>query len=233
VTTTGFDLSSVDHVLTTTRAVRKRLDLERPVESAVLLECMRIATQAPTGSNMQRWRWVIVTDDAKKKQIADLYREAIGPYHDAMEKIMKPGDRQSERVAKSSRYLEEILERVPVLVIPCHLGSPDEMKVLLGGLGYPHEITPNLAASGFYGSIWPAVWSFMLALRSRGLGSALTTMHLAKEREVGELLGIPDTVTQVGLIPVAYFTGEDFRQATRRPAEEVTYWNGWKQTTPG
>jgi nitroreductase len=177
---------------------------------------------------MQRWRWVIVTDQDKKDQIAELYRTAIGPYHDAMEQVMKPGDRQTERVAKSSRYLETILERVPLLVIPCHLGSPDEMRMLLGGLGYPHEISDNLMASGFYGSIWPAVWSFMLALRSRGLGSALTTMHLAMEREIAEILEIPNTVTQIGLIPVAYFTGEDFKLADRKPAEQVTYWNAWK-----
>ena len=149
-----------------------------------------------------------------------------------MEKVIKPGDRQAERVAKSSRYLETVLERVPVIVVPCHLGSPADMGALLGGLGYPHEITDNLMASGFYGSIWPAVWSFMLALRSRGLGSALTTMHLAMEREVGDLLDIPDMVTQIGLVPVAYFTGETFKPAARKPAQDVTYWNEWKNKSP-
>jgi nitroreductase len=225
------DIESADRLLTTTRAVRKRLDLDRPVEPEVILECLRIAIHAPTGSNLQRWRWVIVTDAEKKAAVADVYRRAIGPYHDIMEGAIRPDDSQAARVWGSSRYLEEVLERVPVLVIPCHLGAPEEMGFLLKAGGYPLELSDNVMASGFYGSIWPAVWSLMLALRSRGLGSALTTMHLALEREAGEILGIPDTVTQVGLLPVAYFTGETFKPANRRPAEEITYWNGWKNTT--
>lgn len=226
-----FDLDSTDRLLTTTRSVRKRLDLDKPVERDVILECLRIALQAPTGSNLQRWRWVVVTDPDKRKDVGDLYRRAIDPYHDIMESLAK-GSAQTEKVAESSRYLADNIERVPVLVIPCHLGGHADMGKLLGSLGYPHEITDNLTASGFYGSIWPAVWSFMLALRSRSLASALTTMHLALEREVGEVLGIPDTVSQIGIIPVAYYTGETFRVAKRRPAEEITYWDEWKNTSP-
>ena len=225
-----FHLECVDKLLTTTRAVRKRLDLDRPVDLDVVQECLRLALQAPTGSNLQRWRWMVVTDPAKKEAVADAYRTAIDPYHDIMESLAR-GNEQSSKVAASSRYLAENLQRVPVLVIPCHLGSPDDMGRLLGSLGYPHPITPNLAASGFYGSIWPAVWSFMLALRSRGLASTLTTMHLALEKEVADLLGIPDTVSQMGIIPVAHFTGETFRPAKRRPVEEITYWNSWKNTS--
>ena len=226
-----FDLDSVDRLLTTTRSVRKRLDFDTPVDPRIVHECLQIALQAPTGSNLQRWRWVVVTDEDKRARVADAYRRAIDPYHDIMEKLAE-GDDQSQRVAESSRYLADNLQRVPVLVIPCHLGRPADMAGLLGALGYPHDITDNLAASGFYGSIWPAVWSFMLALRSRGLASALTTMHLALEREVGELLGIPASVCQVGIVPVAHFEGESFRPARRRPAAEITYWNGWKNTTP-
>jgi nitroreductase len=225
-----FHRECVDRLLTTTRAVRKRLDLERPVDLAVVEECLRLALQAPTGSNLQRWRWVVITDPAKKEAVAEAYRTAIDPYHDIMESLAR-GNEQSSKVASSSRYLAENLERVPVLVIPCHLGTADDMRQLLGSLGYPHPITDNLAASGFYGSIWPAVWSFMLALRSRDLASTLTTMHLALEREVGEQLGIPDTVSQMGIIPVAHFTGDTFRPAKRRPVEEITYWNSWKNTT--
>ena len=225
-----FDLDSTDRLLTTTRSVRKRLDLDKPVEKDVILECLRIALQAPTGSNAQRWRWVIVTDPDKRKAVGELYRQAIDPYHDIMESLAKASP-QTEKVADSSRYLADNIERVPVLVIPCHLGLHAEMGQLLGSLGYPHEITDNLTASGFYGSIWPAVWSFMLALRSRSLASALTTMHLALEREVGEVLGIPSTVSQIGIIPVAYYTGETFRVAKRRPAEEITYWDEWKNTS--
>ena len=226
-----FDLATVDALLTTTRAVRKRLDFDRPVDPETIRECLQIAMQAPTGSNLQRWRWVVVTDEDKRTALADIYRRAIDPYHDIMEQLA--GDNEAARkVAASSRYLADNMQKVPVLVVPCHLGEPGDMAKLLGGLGYPHEITDNLAASGFYGSVWPAVWSFMLALRSRGLASTLTTMHLALEREAGELLGIPDTVAQMGIVPVAHFKGERFRPAARRPAEEITYWDAWKNTTP-
>lgn len=224
----GFDLATVDALLTGTRAVRKRLDLEREVDPDVVQECLRIALQAPTGANLQRWRWVVVTERDKKDALANIYRRAIDPYHDIMEGLAGDNE-QAKKVAESSRYLAENLQRIPVLVIPCHLGTPDDLRKLLGPLGYPHEITDNLAASGFYGSIWPAVWSFMLALRSRGLASTLTTMHLALEREAGELVGIPDSVSQMGIIPVAHFKGRTFGPAKRRAAEEVTYWNGWKR----
>ena len=225
----SFDLSTVDALLTGTRAVRKRLDLDKPVDLDAVQDCLRIALQAPTGSNMQRWRWVVVTDQEKKDALGDIYRRAIDPYHDIMEQLAGDNE-QSKKVAASSRYLADNLQKIPVLVIPCHLGTPDDMRKLLGPLGYPHEITDNLAASGFYGSIWPAVWSFMLALRSRDLASTLTTMHLALEREAGDLLGIPDTVSQMGIIPVAHFKGKTFRPAQRRAAEEVSYWNAWKNT---
>lgn len=221
------DRDAVDKLLTTTRAVRKRLDLERPVERDVIMECLELAMQAPTGSNIQAWRWVVVDDEDKRTAVAELYRKAIDPYHTIMAGLAAASE-DGKKVFGSSNYLADVLHRVPVHVIPCHLGSPDTFKQMLRGGGYPFEVSDNHAASGFYGSIWPAVWSFMLALRSRGLGSALTTMHLALEREVGELLGIPDTVLQVGLIPVAYYTGETFQPAKRRPAEKVTYWNGWK-----
>ncbi|MFN2525943.1 MAG: nitroreductase family protein [Actinomycetota bacterium] len=225
------DLTSVDHVLTTTRTVRKRLDLARTVEPEVLLDSLRVAIQAPTGSNLQRWRWVVVTDPEKRAAVAQLYEKAITPYLDIMEKAFG-GREDNNKVIDSARYLADKLPQVPVHVIPCALGNYQELGMLLKGGGYPFEISDNLTASGFYGSIWPAVWNFMLALRARGLGSALTTMHLAFEKEMGELLGIPDTVSQVGLIAVAYFTGEDFKPAKRKPAPEVTYWNGWKGTLP-
>lgn len=222
------DLASVDHVLTTTRTVRKRLDLERPVEPDVILDSLRVAIQAPTGSNMQRWRWMVVTDDDKRVAVAELYGKAITPYLDIMEQAFSGPE--AHKVVTSARYLADNLRHVPVHVIPCALGNYQELGMLLKGGGYPFEISDNLTASGFYGSIWPAVWSFLLALRARGLGSALTTMHLAFEKEMGELLGIPDTVSQVGLIAVAYYKGEDFKPAKRRPPEEITYWNRWKET---
>lgn len=224
---TDIDSNETDRLLTTTRAVRKRLDLSRPVEPQVVLECLRIATQAPTGGNLQRTRWVVVVDAERRKALGELYRRAMDPYHAIMQPLVSAIG-SNEKVISSSKYLAGVMDRVPVLVVPCELGKPGESNMLLQRGNYPYELSDNVAASGFYGSVWPTVWSFMLALRSRGLGSALTTMHLALEKEAGELLNIPETVTQIGLIPVAYYSGETFKPANRRPAEEITYWNGWK-----
>lgn len=230
MTAAVLDIDAVDRLLTTTRTVRKRLDLTRPVEPDVILECLRLAVQAPTGSNLQGWRWMVVTDREKRSAMADIYRRAIGPYLEFGKAMLDPTNKQMVRVVESSFHLVDVLGDVPVHIIPCVLNRPDDAGRMLAGMGYDVEPWCNVGASGFYGSIWPAVWSLMLALRSRGLGAALTTMHLALEDEVGELLGIPGTVTQVGLLPVAYFTGEDFRPARRRPPEEITYWDAWKKT---
>ena len=209
------DNAPIDHLLTTTRAVRKRLDLSRPVPRDVVLECLRLAIQAPTGGNSQGWRWVVVDDAEKRAGIAALYRKRAEPYLGGY-RTMAPD--ATNPVLDSSEYLMEHLHEVPVFVIPCILGRlPDAPS--------------NEEAAGFYGSILPAVCNFQLALRSRGLGSVFTTLHLAYEHEAGELLGIPGTVTQAALIPVAYTVGTDFKPAARRPIEKITYWNGWKQTS--
>lgn len=205
------DTEVTDELLSTTRAVRKRLDLERPVERDVVLGCLRLAVQAPTGSNRQTWRWLVVTDAEKKRRLAELYR-AGGEDYLRMSRA-KATDPQTIRVYESALHLVDTLHRVPVLVIPCILGRPPEGN-----------------AAGFFGSIFPAVWSFQLALRSRGLGSTLTTLHLHHEAEAAELLGVPDDVTQVGLLPVAYTIGTDFKPAKRPPVEEITYWDGWAAT---
>ena len=210
------DLATVDHLLTTTRAVRRRLDLTRPVEPEVIEECLRRAIQAPTGSNAQGWRWVVVTDPDTRSALADLYRATADVYLAAGRDMVREGDEVQRRVVESAQYLSDHLHEVPVHVIPCVYGRPEGLD--------------NAAAAGLYGSILPAVWSFMLAARSRGLGTALTTLHLPREREAAELLGIPENVTQVGLVPVAYFTGDDFRPAPRRPVEEITYWDRWRRT---
>lgn len=204
------DTTAIDHVLTTTRAVRKRLDLERPVEPEVILDCLRLAIQAPTGGNTQGWRWLVVTDPAKKEALARMYAEAGGDYL----RQAATAEGQQGRVYGSAVHLLEVMGRVPALVIPCIWGRVDGAD--------------NAGAAGFYGSILPAVWSFQLALRSRGLGSAWTTLHLGKEKEAAELLGIPDGVSQVALLPVAYTIGTDFKPAVRRPVEEITYWDSWK-----
>jgi nitroreductase len=215
--TIGFDLAETDRLLTTTRAVRKRLDLGRPVERAVVLDCLRIATQAPSGGNSQPWRWLVVDDPDARAGLADLYRRGYGPYIDLQKAaIVAAGGDENHPILRSSDHLAEHLHEVPVHVIPCLLTRLPERPA-------PADM------AGFYGSILPAVWSFALALRSRGLGTAYTTLHLHHEREAAELLGIPDTVTQVALLPVAHVTGSEFRPADRKPVEAVTYWNSWKQ----
>lgn len=208
-----FDLAQVDALLSTTRSVRKRLDFDRPVPDDVLLECLQLAIQAPTGSNSQGWRWLVIRDQAKKDELARLYNDAGGDYLRGAAANAESGS-QMGRVMGSAAFLADNLARVPVMVIPCILGVP-------GRKGW------NAAA--LYGSIIPAMWSFQLALRSRGLGSCYTTLHLDREAEVNALLGIPENVTQAGLLPVAYTKGTDFKAAERRPVQEITYLDAWKQ----
>jgi len=205
------DLASVDELLTTTRSVRKRLDLTRPVGRGVILECIQLAMQAPTASNAQDWRWLVITDADKRAAIADIYRSVGAEYlaHAAKD----TSDRQTQRVYASAFGLTDTLGQVPVHVIPCLENRIDNSNTLV--------------AASAWASIIPAGWSFLLALRSRGLGSVWTTMHLAKEREVAELLGIPASVTQAALFPVAYTIGTEFRPASRPPAETVTFWDSW------
>ena len=209
----GMDLATVDELLTTTRAVRKRLDLTRPVGREVILECIRLAMQAPTASNAQDWRWLVITDADKRAAIAEIYRSVGADYLAYAAK--EASDPQTQRVYASALSLTDTLARVPVHVIPCLDNRIDNSNML--------------TAASAWASIIPAGWSFLLALRSRGLGSVWTTMHLAKEQEVAELLGIPATVTQAALFPVAYTIGTDFRPARRPPAETVTYWDTWGQ----
>jgi nitroreductase len=207
------DIASIDEVLSTTRAVRRRLDLTRPVERDVILDCLRLAMQAPTASNGQNWRWMVITDADKRAAIAEIYC-SIGENHLANAAGTET-DPQTRRVYESAHALTSILAQVPVLVIPCIERRWDGSDLMV--------------SAAAWASIIPAGWSFMLALRSRGLGSVWTTLHLAKEREVAELLGMPDTVTQAALFPVAYTVGTDFKPASRPPPETVTSWNTWGQ----
>jgi nitroreductase len=218
---TAFDLAQTDKLLTTTRSVRKRLDLTRPVPRDVVLDCLRIALQAPSGGNSQPWRWLVVDDPDLRKGLAALYAANHDPYMAANRQAAESNGtlEAMQAIMDSSQYLSDHLAEVPVMVIPCLLSR------LPAGAG-------TADTAGFYGSILPAVWNLMLALRSRGLGSAYTTLHLPSEQQAAELLGIPDTVTQVALIPIAYYTGEDFKPARRKPVEDVTYLNGWRQKLP-
>jgi nitroreductase len=214
------DRPAADKLLTTTRSVRKRLDLDRPVDPMVIDECIEVALQAPTGTNAQNWAFVVVTDPEKKKAIADAYRKAgeimAGSGYPPPLPAGDPREHVMPKVMESATYLGEVLERVPVHVIPCVQGRVESVPMVV-------------AQASTYGSILPAAWSFMLALRARGLGTAWTTIHLFFEKEIGALLGIPDDWTQTALFPVAYYTGDDFRPAHRLPAADMTHWNGWGQ----
>ena len=212
--TTGFDLDEADRLLTTTKQVRKRLDLSRPVPYDELLECIEIAGHAPMGGNLERNRWMIIDDADIKARIAERFAEVGRPYL-AMNAEVRADDR-SQRVIDSATFLVDHLAEVPALVISLRLDRPPLSPKSQGG------------AAGYYGSVLPGVWSFQLAARARGIGSAWTTFHLEHEAEIADLLGIPDSVTQVCLLAVGYFTGDTFTPAPRRSAAEVTYLNRWK-----
>ena len=210
-------LSAVDHVLTTTRSVRRRLDLGRPVDPRIVEECLEIAVQAPTGGNIARYHFVVVTDPAKKVRVADYYRKVFFEEYLPRRPKMTPDFPEREGpFADSAIYLAEHFHEVPLMVIPCVEARPEDKG--------------PLAQAGAYGNILPAAWSFMLALRTRGLASAWTTLHIRYEREVGAMLGIPETVTQAALIPVAHATGGEFHAARRVPARARTYWDDWGRT---
>jgi nitroreductase len=206
--TTPFDVAEADRLLTTTRSVRKRLDLDRPVDLQAILDCLEVAVHAPSAANTQLWRWLVVTSPDLKAKLAELFRSGGQDY--LRSQLETPGDDAARRVYQSAAHLVDVLERVPVLVVPCVAAEVDL------------ENAPAL-----YGSVFPALWNFMLALRARGLGSTYTTFHLAHADEAARLLGIPAGITQVGLVPVAYTVGTDFRPAARRPAVELTYVDRW------
>lgn len=212
------DRVATDKLLTTTRSVRKRLDLERPVELELIQECVDIAMQAPTGTNSQNWSFVVVTDQAKRTAIADFYRQGMaGMVASGYPPPLADGDPREHvmpRVMDSAVYLGEIMHRVPVFVIPCVLGRVENVPMVA-------------AQASTYGSILPAAWSFMLAARARGLGTAWTTIHLFFEAEVAELLGIPTDWTQAALFPVAYYTGDDFKPAHRLDSAALTHFDSW------
>jgi nitroreductase len=210
-------LAAVDHVLTTTRSVRRRLDFGRPVDPGLIQECLEIAVQAPAGGNLVRYHFVVVTDPAKRVAVAEYYRRVFFEEYLPRRSTMTPDFPEREKgFADSATYLARHLHEVPVLVIPCVDGRPEDKGPMV--------------QAATYGNILPAAWSLMLALRARGLVSAWTTLHLRYAREIGDLLGIPETVTQAALIPVAYSTGGDFHAARRVPARERTYWDGWGRT---
>jgi len=210
---------TIDELLTTTRAVRRRLDLCRPVPRATVEQCLSLAFDAPNGSNLQLWRWVLVDDPAVKHEMARIYRAAM---EDHVGRLRETGDPagadystpEAQRIAASVYHLRDHLHEVPVLVVPAVSGRLDGASIF--------------DQASLWGSVLPAVWSFMLALRSRGLGSAWTTLHLRREREMADLLGIPfERATQAGLFPVAYTLGTRFKRGDRARSARTIRWNHW------
>lgn len=210
---------SPDELLTTTRTVRKRLDLSRPVPLSLIRECLTIAVQAPTGSNRQGWHWVVVTDPRTRAAVGAIYRRAVADYLDSDASAAAlfaddPGRASTQRrIGDSVAHLGEHMGEAPVLVVPClELSSPT---------------LPAGSQAGLWGSLLPAVWSYMLAARARGLGTAWTTLHLRHEEEVAGLLGLPPNVRQGALVPTAYYTGDSFRPAPRLPLDDVLHVERW------
>ncbi|WP_238010501.1 nitroreductase family protein [Dactylosporangium sp. AC04546] len=228
-------IRDIDEVLTTTRAVRNRMDFERPVSRAVVEECLRLAQQAPMGSNLEDWRIVAVDDPALKRRLAELYTDV---WHQTVEGPLASGEAatttrlspsvrpdpvtqaRQTRVLTAVKYLVDHLEQVPVLVVLCSTKPIPRHPV--GG-----------TASGYYGSIFPFAWSFQLALRSRGLGSVMATALAHKARKVQGVLGLPDDWRPITLLPVAYTKGLDFRPAARADLSEVAFWNGSTERAAG
>jgi nitroreductase len=203
------DLDSVDLVLRTTRSVRRRLDFDRPLDAGVIEECIDLATQAPTGANAENWRFLVITESEKKLAVAELYRRALETWVVARGAAVKPA-----QAALAAR-----LHEIPALILVCGEGRVAEGSV-------PLQVA-------YYGSILPAAWSLMLALRARGLGTTWTTLHLLHEEETASILGIPEDVTQTVLLPVGYTRDAVLKPAARKPAREVTYWNGWGEKRSG
>ena len=209
-----------DELLTTTRAVRKRMDFVRPIPDDIVLECLKVAQQAPTATNQQNWHFMVVTDAEQRRAIADLYRQGWDEYlripTGTLNLTLDDPERAAlqARVRDSAQYLVDHMHRVPAMVIPCVVGRTDAMAAW--------------EASTQWSSMMFATWSLMLAARARGIGSAYTCVHLLREREAAEVLGIPhDGVMHVGLIPLAYTLGERFRPALREPLADIVHWNRW------
>lgn len=202
-----------DELLTTTRAVRKRLDLQRPVERKVVEECLQVAFQAPSGSNRQQWKWIVVDDPTVRHAMAEIWREGSKDLTAAAAAPSLPKVERADEMMSSVRYLNEHLHEVPMLLVPVIQGRP--------------QMESMFQQATLWGSILPAVWSFMLALRARGLGSCWTTVHLERERQMAELLQIPSDYTQAGLFPIAYTIGTDFKPGARLASQSAVSWNSF------
>ena len=212
---------SPDELLSTTRAVRKRLDFGRPVPDELIRECVELAMQSPSGSNNMTMQFVVVRDPAKRAAIGEIYRQCYaiysqldGIYIGSIDKGADDANAQQARSATSADFLGERMGDAPALVIACTAGRADGL--------------PAMMAASMFGNVLPAMWSFMLAARARGLGTCWTTIHLMMEQQVAEVVGIPfDSVQQVCLSPLAYTVGTEFKPALRPAADSIVHWDQW------
>jgi nitroreductase len=222
-------LDEIDRLLSTTKAARRRLDLTRPVPRQLVVDCIELACFAPNASNAQEWKWVVVDDAEQRRRVGEQYaRMTVPPVSRMLESKLAVGDEAGANISRSIIYLAERMHEVPVLVIPCY--DVEAAQIRYGAmLRDPTMTAAAVGAAGMtsamYASIYPAVWSFQLALHSRGLGSAFTTAHQGDQRAMAEILGLPETWDQACLIPVAYTTGGDFRPSPRKPVADVIVWN--------
>ncbi len=204
-----FDLTQIDEVLSTARSVRRNLDFERPIEREVLYDCIDVAVQAPTGIAGENWRFVIVDEPEPKAAIAEIYREVLLSIFAERDMPLKP----------THKALIERLHEIPAMIFVCVDGEP------IGD-----EVSSNVA---FYGSILPAAWSLMLALRARQIGATWTSLLSSRQKDVADVLHIPPGVVQTVMLPVGYTKGATMRRAARQPAAEVSFWNRWGEHSPG
>lgn len=215
---------SPDELLSTTRAVRKRLDFDRPVPDQLIRECVELAMQSPSGSNNMTMQFVVVRDEAKRRAIGEVYRQCYaqykgwdGVYIGSIDKGDDSANAQQRRSADSADFLGEHMGDAPALVIACNAGMRTEAAQGMG-----------MMAASSMGNVLPAMWSFMLAARARGLGTAWTTVHLMMEQAVADIVGIPfDSVQQVCLSPLAFTKGTDFKPASRPSADSIIHWDTW------
>jgi nitroreductase len=217
-----------DELLTTTRAVRRRLDLTRPVAYELVLECLAIAQQAPSAGNREGVHWVVITDEHVRSALAELYRRGIedayggSPPHDdeGVSELARRYGAGNEagyaRMVHSIRHLYDRFHEVPVIVVPCIATLPS-------------DTAPRGAdVARTWGSVVQGTWSFMLAARARGLGTCYTTGLLRYERESAEILGIPyDEFMQTAHIPLAYTLGTDFNPGPRRSLDAAVHRDRW------
>jgi nitroreductase len=230
---TEFNLAEIDRLLSTTKSVRRRLDLTRSVPRQVVVESIRLGCFAPNASNAQEWRWVVVDDAEQRRLVGEQYAKVTIPSVTQMlESKLSHGDEVGARISRSIIYLAEHMAEVPVIVFPCYDVEAADLRYQTLITDPALRATPSGMNSGMYASIYPAVWSFQLALRSRGLGSVFTSAHQRDQPAMAEILGIPGSWDQTCMIPVAYTTGGDFRPSLRDDVNDHIFWNRYETSTP-